>query len=332
MPSIHYSSFEAGACRGVRTIEARPRPLEASSTRLGTSRRREGRPRRARSRRATRSLSKASTSCPGLLEPVDGAVFCQVLLAIEDEDGARSALLDARLGGPAPLRQVPERARRHQAVQDYLVGAGGQGRRAGHRQHERGDDGRPGRRPRPRRGRARARPVVSVARLQLAPVGKPCFPNGPFFRAGEPSGPPMPLPPLIGRGWPMSTQSHPLPVRGLRGRHGGSRARGRPLARAGRRRGGRAGGDERDARARSRSSTSRGASSSEARSSDDPLAIGRLSGAAARPSTSRSTRWRARAVVARGDYGAMSMIAVGEVRAASRACRRCTCARWPSAR
>jgi 2-phosphoglycerate kinase len=58
---------------------------------------------------------------PGLVEPVDGAVFCQVVLAIEDEDEHAAHFWTRDTDGLRPfekyLRALPEIRR----VQDYVV-------------------------------------------------------------------------------------------------------------------------------------------------------------------------------------------------------------------
>jgi 2-phosphoglycerate kinase len=58
---------------------------------------------------------------PGLVEPVDGAVFCQVVLAIEDEDEHAAHFWTRDADGLRPfekyLRALPEIRR----VQDYVV-------------------------------------------------------------------------------------------------------------------------------------------------------------------------------------------------------------------
>ena len=113
MPSIHYSSFEAG--RGLREPEARRRPgaRSASSTRRATC-----------SSASRASIDRALEEgwslvlegvhlVPGMLPPqLEGALVVQCVLAIEDEEthAAHFWVRDAALGRPAPVREVPRRA------------------------------------------------------------------------------------------------------------------------------------------------------------------------------------------------------------------------------
>ena len=109
MPAIHYSSFEAGR----RACPLADDPLSrASSSRRATcssaSRRRSS----ARSRRAGRWCSRASTSCPGCCPREEGALVVQCVLAHRGRGSARAALLSPRCGvAERPMREVPRSLR-----------------------------------------------------------------------------------------------------------------------------------------------------------------------------------------------------------------------------
>jgi len=120
MPSIHFSSFEAGPAlttdddEGDRVLrgflEQTRNVLVGVKAVLG------------RAMEESYSLALEGVHLvPGMLPPVDGAVFCQVLLAIEDEDEHARHFFTRDNEGLRPfdkyLRGLPDIRR----IQDYLV-------------------------------------------------------------------------------------------------------------------------------------------------------------------------------------------------------------------
>jgi 2-phosphoglycerate kinase len=123
MPSIHYSSFEAGPAATVSAPDEADRNLrgfleQTRNVLVGV--------RAVLGRAVEEGYSLALEGVhivPGLMQPLDGALFCEVLLAIEDEDEHASHFWtrDAASEGLRPfekyLRALPEIRR----IQDYLV-------------------------------------------------------------------------------------------------------------------------------------------------------------------------------------------------------------------
>jgi 2-phosphoglycerate kinase len=119
MPSIHHSSFEASAVASddvdvdavlLGFLEQTRNVLVGVKAVL------------ARALEEGYSLALEGVHLvPGLIEPVDGAVFCQVLLAIEDEDEHAGHFWTRDGEGLRPfekyLRALPEIRR----IQDYLI-------------------------------------------------------------------------------------------------------------------------------------------------------------------------------------------------------------------
>ena len=119
MPSIHHSSFEASAVTSddvdvdavlLGFLEQTRNVLVGVKAVL------------ARALEEGYSLALEGVHLvPGLIEPVDGAVFCQVLLAIEDEDEHAGHFWTRDGEGLRPfekyLRALPEIRR----IQDYLI-------------------------------------------------------------------------------------------------------------------------------------------------------------------------------------------------------------------
>jgi 2-phosphoglycerate kinase len=121
MPSIHYSSFEAGPAVSVSDDpDADPVLLgfieQTRNVLVGV------RAVLARALEEGYSLALEGVHLvPGLLPPVDGAVFCQVLLAIEDQEEHAAHFWTRDGEGMRPfdkyLRALPDIRR----VQDFLV-------------------------------------------------------------------------------------------------------------------------------------------------------------------------------------------------------------------
>jgi 2-phosphoglycerate kinase len=121
MPSIHYSSFEAAPA--VNTGDE----VEADAVLLGFLEQTRNvlvgvRAVLARAIEESYSLALEGVHVvPGLIPPVDGAVFCQVLLAIDDEEEHAAHFWTRDGGGLRPfdkyLRALPHIRR----IQDYLV-------------------------------------------------------------------------------------------------------------------------------------------------------------------------------------------------------------------
>jgi 2-phosphoglycerate kinase len=120
MPSIHFSSFEAGSGATSDDDEVdRVLPGFLDQTRnvlVGVK--------AVLGRAMEESYSLALEGVhlvPGMLQPIDGAVFCQVLLAIEDEDEHARHFFTRDNEGLRPfdkyLRALPDIRR----IQDYLV-------------------------------------------------------------------------------------------------------------------------------------------------------------------------------------------------------------------
>jgi 2-phosphoglycerate kinase len=124
MPSIHYSSFEAGPAA---TISAKDPETDRNLRGFLEQTRNVLVGVRAVLGRAVEegySLALEGVHIvPGLMEPLDGALVCEVLLAIEDEEEHASHFWtrDAASEGLRPfekyLRALPEIRR----IQDYLV-------------------------------------------------------------------------------------------------------------------------------------------------------------------------------------------------------------------
>jgi 2-phosphoglycerate kinase len=120
MPSIHFSSFEAAPAVGEEELEAdavlRGFLDQTRNVLVGVK--------AVLGRALEEGYSLALEGVhlvPGLLEPVDGAVFCQVLLAIQDEDEHAGHFWTRDAEGFRPfekyLRALPEIRR----LQDFLV-------------------------------------------------------------------------------------------------------------------------------------------------------------------------------------------------------------------
>jgi 2-phosphoglycerate kinase len=120
MPSIHHSSFEAGPA--VRTDD-----IEADRVLLGFLEQTGNvlvgvKAVLARALEEGYSLALEGVHLvPGFIQPVEGAVFCQVLLAIEDEEEHAAHFWTRDDEGLRPfdkyLRALPDIRR----IQDYLV-------------------------------------------------------------------------------------------------------------------------------------------------------------------------------------------------------------------
>jgi 2-phosphoglycerate kinase len=120
MPSIHYSSFEAAPA----VVEDEPHADVVLRGFLDQTRNVLVGVKAVLGRALEEGYSLALEGVhlvPGLLEPVDGAVFCQVLLAIEDEDEHASHFWTREAEGLRPfdkyLRALPDIRR----LQEYLV-------------------------------------------------------------------------------------------------------------------------------------------------------------------------------------------------------------------
>jgi 2-phosphoglycerate kinase len=120
MPSIHYSSFEAAPSVAEEGLESdamlRGFLDQTRNVLVGVK--------AVLGRALEEGYSVALEGVhlvPGLLEPVDGAVFCQALLAIEDENEHAAHFWTRDAEGVRPfdkyLRALPEIRR----VQEYLV-------------------------------------------------------------------------------------------------------------------------------------------------------------------------------------------------------------------
>jgi 2-phosphoglycerate kinase len=121
MPSIHFSSFEAGPALATSDDDDGDRVLpgfldQTRNVLVGVK--------AVLGRALEESYSLALEGVhlvPGMLPPVDGAVFCQVLLAIEDEDEHARHFFIRDNEGLRPfdkyLRALPDIRR----IQDYLV-------------------------------------------------------------------------------------------------------------------------------------------------------------------------------------------------------------------
>ena len=121
MPSIHFSSFEAGSAGATSDDDDGDRVLpgfldQTRNVLVGVK--------AVLGRALEESYSLALEGVhlvPGMLPPVDGAVFCQVLLAIEDEDEHARHFFIRDNEGLRPfdkyLRALPDIRR----IQDYLV-------------------------------------------------------------------------------------------------------------------------------------------------------------------------------------------------------------------
>ena len=122
MPSIHYSSFEAAP--------AIPASDEAESDRvvlgfLDQTRNVLVGVRAVLARALEESYSLALEGVhlvPGLIPPVEGAVFCQVLLVIEDEEEHASHFWTrGGEGGPRPFDKYLSALPDIRRIQDYLI-------------------------------------------------------------------------------------------------------------------------------------------------------------------------------------------------------------------
>jgi 2-phosphoglycerate kinase len=121
MPSIHFSSFEAGSALTRSDDEEGDRVLpgfleQTRNVLVGVK--------AVLGRAMEESYSLALEGVhlvPGMLSPVDGAVFCHVLLAIEDEDEHARHFFTRDNEGLRPfdkyLRALPDIRR----IQEYLV-------------------------------------------------------------------------------------------------------------------------------------------------------------------------------------------------------------------
>jgi 2-phosphoglycerate kinase len=121
MPSIHFSSFEAGPAATTSDDDDADRVLpgfldQTRNVLVGVK--------AVLGRAMEESYSLALEGVhlvPGMLAPVEGAVFCQVLLAIEDEDEHARHFFTRDNEGLRPfdkyLRALPDIRR----IQDYLV-------------------------------------------------------------------------------------------------------------------------------------------------------------------------------------------------------------------
>lgn len=121
MPSIHFSSFEAGPAVTTSEDDDGDRVLigfleQTRNVLVGVK--------AVLGRAMEESYSLALEGVhlvPGMIPPVDGAVFCQVLLAIDDEDEHARHFFTRDNEGLRPfdkyLRALPDIRR----VQDYLV-------------------------------------------------------------------------------------------------------------------------------------------------------------------------------------------------------------------
>jgi 2-phosphoglycerate kinase len=120
MPSIHHSSFEASAAAASDDVDADRVLLgfleQTRNVLVGVK------AVLARALEEGYSLALEGVHVvPGMIPPVDGAVFCQVLLAIDDEDEHAAHFWTRDGEGLRPfekyLRALPEIRR----IQEYLV-------------------------------------------------------------------------------------------------------------------------------------------------------------------------------------------------------------------
>ena len=120
MPSIHYSSFDAGPSLSTDDPEADPVLLgfleQTRNVLVGV------RAVLARALEEGYSLALEGVHLvPGMIPPVDGAVFCQVLLAIEDEEEHASHFWTRGAEGLRPFEKYLSALPDIRRVQDYLV-------------------------------------------------------------------------------------------------------------------------------------------------------------------------------------------------------------------
>ena len=301
MPSIHYSSFEAG--RALRSAEAEEvDPLlhgfldQTRNVLVGVNAAIE------------RSLAEGWSTVlegvhlvPGMTAPIADALVVQCVLAIQSEDAHASHfwIRDIASEGARALDKYLDHMGDIRYLQDYIVERRGERGRAG--------DLEPG----PRRsdvGRARARPQ----RGRTATTGL-------MAKAVEavPEQEQSTRPPCICESYARVTERSALGERALARARRRGRLRRRPRAR---------GCSRRSSSFRSTGTIVIGAAEGAER-----LGAGQRIGAGGEPTDLALDPLEGVGIVARGGGGAMSMIASGP-RARSRPCRTCTCGRWPSGR
>jgi 2-phosphoglycerate kinase len=120
MPSIHFSSFEAAPAVAEQDFESDPvirgfldqtrNVLVGVKAVLG----------RALEEGYSVALEGVHV-VPGLMQPVEGAVFCQVMLAIEDEDEHAAHFWTRDAEGFRPFEKYLSALPEIRRVQDYLV-------------------------------------------------------------------------------------------------------------------------------------------------------------------------------------------------------------------
>jgi 2-phosphoglycerate kinase len=120
MPSIHYSSFDAAPALSTDDPEADPVLLgfmeQTRNVLVGV------RAVLARALEEGYSLALEGVHLvPGMIPPVDGAVFCQVLLAIDDEEEHASHFWTRGGEGLRPFEKYLSALPDIRRVQDYLI-------------------------------------------------------------------------------------------------------------------------------------------------------------------------------------------------------------------
>jgi 2-phosphoglycerate kinase len=120
MPSIHYSSFDAAPAVSTDDPEADPVLLgfveQTRNVLVGV------RAVLARALEEGYSLALEGVHLvPGMIPPVDGAVFCQVLLAIDDEEEHASHFWTRGGEGLRPFEKYLSALPDIRRVQDYLI-------------------------------------------------------------------------------------------------------------------------------------------------------------------------------------------------------------------
>jgi 2-phosphoglycerate kinase len=120
MPSIHYSSFDAAPAVSIDDPEADPVLLgfmeQTRNVLVGV------RAVLARALEEGYSLALEGVHLvPGMIPPVDGAVFCQVLLAIDDEEEHASHFWTRGGEGLRPFEKYLSALPDIRRVQDYLI-------------------------------------------------------------------------------------------------------------------------------------------------------------------------------------------------------------------
>ena len=122
MPTIHFSSFEAGQALDEEVTAIRR--SSASSTSAATCASGSTRRSAARSPKAGRWCSKACTSCRGCCRPeLEGALLVHVVIEIADEDVHRMHfhVRDSATGGVRAMDKYLEQLDAIRRIQTYIV-------------------------------------------------------------------------------------------------------------------------------------------------------------------------------------------------------------------